>query len=167
MNIYVEYSSCNPESYLCEAKRNLVDLMALEIRARRQEHEIHSRISAYEGYASDALNAGEETLAQEIALEIATMESKLAGQARTNGIYYAEVSRLKDMVHNMEFRLHGYGVGENLQYTLDYIEAQAELAEGGEYRALERKMFAAGIGKQFDSSLEILNRIRARQNDQD
>ena len=170
MRIYFEFSDCNSTD-LYEAKRNLVDLMALEIRTRRQEQEVQSRIESYEAYARDALTAGEETLAQEIAVEIASMEANLSRQGRANATYYAQVSRLKAIVNDIESGRHGYGYRDDwgygydssLQYTLDRLEAQAELAEGGEYRALERKMLAAGIGRRFDSGREILNRIRGQQ----
>ena len=162
MNLYMEFSHTSAHSYLDEAKRDLIALMAEETRARRDVNDLEARIAGYEGYAQDALDTGDESLVHEIAEKIAAMNSKLILQEKTNVSFYAQVNRLKDAVHRLERRL--YDRGDRLQYILDYLDAEAELAEGGEYRELERKMRAAGIGKHVVTGYEVLERIRVQLN---
>ena len=160
MNLYVEFSHTSAHFRLDEAKRDLIALMAEETRARRDVNDLEARIADYEGYAQDALDTGDESLAQEIAEEIAAMNSKLMLQKKTNVSFYAQVNRLKDAVHRLERRL--YDRGDGLQYILDCSDAKAEQTEGGEYRELERKMRAAGIGKHVVTGHEVLERIRVQ-----
>ena len=158
MNLYVEFSHTSAHFCLDEAKRDLIALMAEETRARRNVNDLEARIAGFEGYAQDTLDTGDESLAQEIAEEIVAMDSKLILQEKTNVSFYAQVNRLKDAVHSLERRL--YDRGDRLQYTLDCLEAEAELAEGDEYRELERKMRAVGIAKHVVTGHEVLERIR-------
>ncbi len=162
MNLYMEFSHTSAHFCLDEAKRDLIALMAEETRARRDVNDLEARIAGYEGYAQDALDTGDESLVHEIAEKIAAMNSKLMLRERMNVSFYAQVHRLKDAVHSLERRL--YDRGDRLQYILDYLDAEAELTEGGEYRELERKMRAAGIRKHVVTGYEVLERIRVQLN---
>lgn len=161
MNLYLEFSNTSTRVYLNEARRDLIALMASEKRARRDVNNLRERISEFEGYAKDALNSGEESLAQEIAEKIAAMQSSVMLQEKTNVSFAAQVDRLKDAIHRLE--AHLYDTGDRLQYILDRLDAAAELEEGSEYLELERKMRAAGIGKRINTAREVLQRIRATQ----
>lgn len=158
MNLQLESSA---RTHLVEAKRELIALIANEKQARRDENVVKERIAEYESYARDALQLGEKSLAQEIAEKIAKMESSLVLQEKANLSFSAQVNLLKDAVHRLERRI--YDPDERLHYLMDYLEAAAELEEGGEDRQLERKMHAAGIGKRIKSGREILQRIRAHR----
>lgn len=158
MNLYM---ACSARTYLVDAKRELIALIAKEKQARRDENVVKERIAEYESYARDALELNEKSLAQEIAEKIAKMESSLMLQVKANVSFSAQVNLLKDAVHRLERRI--YDPDERLQYILDYLEAAAELEEGSEDRQLQRKMRAAGIGKQINGGREILERIRARR----
>lgn len=158
MNLYMESSA---RTHLVDAKRELIALMANEKQFRRDVNGVKERITEYESYARDALELGEKSLAQEIAEQIATMESSLMLQEKKNVSFSAQVNVLKDAVHRLQRRI--YDPDERLQYLLDYLEAAAELEEGSEDRQLMRKMHAAGIGKQIKSGREILERIRAHR----
>ncbi len=157
MIIYAELSQTSTRTHLVEAKRDLIDLMAKEIAARRDVSDIRSRIAEYEKYVMDALDIEEESLAQEIAEKIATLESGLVLQEKANLLFSSQVNRLRHEVHQLESRLSD--PNERLQYIMDYLDAAAEL-EGGEDRELEEKMRAAGIGKHVNAGRDILERIR-------
>jgi phage shock protein A len=158
MIIYSELSQASTRTHLIEAKRDLIDLMAKEIAARRDVSDIRCRIAEYEKYAGDALDIEEELLAQEIAEKIATMESGLALQEKANDLFSSRVNRLRHEVHQLERRLSD--PGERLQYIMDYLDAAAELEDGSEDRELDRKMRAAGIGKHVNAGRDVLERIR-------
>ncbi len=159
MNLYLEFSHTSARVRLDEARRDLIALIASEKRAKRDVNDLTERISEFEGYAKDALNIGDESLAQEIAEKIAVMQSSVMLQEKTNVSFSAQVVRLKDAVRRLE--RHFYDPGDGLQYILDRLDAAAELEEGSEYLRLERKMRAAGIGKHINTGREVLERIRA------
>jgi len=159
MNLYLEFSNTSARVRLDEARRDLIALMASEKRARRDVNNLRERISEFEGYAKDALNSREESLAQEIAEKIAAMQSSVMLQEKTNVSFAAQVVRLKDAIHRLEG--HFYDAGDRLQYILDRLDAAAELEEGSKDLGLERKMRAAGIGKRVNTAGEVLERIRA------
>jgi|TARA_B100000315_G_scaffold258503_2_gene310925 phage shock protein A len=158
MNLYKESSA---RTHLLDAKRELITLLAKEKQARREVAARKERIDEYERYAKDALELDEESLAQEIAEKIATMEASLILQEKENVSFSARVSLLKDAVRRLERRI--YDPDERLQYILDYLDAAADLEDGSDDRELKRKMRAAGIGKQTDSGRKILDRIRKRR----
>ncbi len=158
MNLYMESSA---RTHLVDAKRHLITLMAREKQARRDVDDLKERIAEYEGYARDALDVSEESLAEEIAERIATMETSLIRQEQGNVSFSARVNLLKDAVRRLERRI--YDPDERLQYILDCLDAAADLEEGSEDRELKRKMRAAGIGKQTDSGHAILERIRGHR----
>tara|TARA_Y100000310_G_scaffold200189_1_gene200192 strand:- start:523 stop:999 length:477 start_codon:yes stop_codon:yes gene_type:complete len=158
MNLYKESSA---RTHLLDAKRELITLLAKEKQARREVAARNERIDEYERYAKDALELDEESLAQEIAEKIATMEASLILQEKENVSFSARVSLLKDAVRRLERRI--YDPDERLQYILDYLDAAADLEDGSDDRELKRKMRAAGIGKQTDSGRKILDRIRKRR----
>jgi phage shock protein A len=105
----------------------------------------------------DALDIEEESLAQEIAEKIATLESGLVLQEKANLLFSSQVNRLRHEVHRLERRLSD--PNERLQYIMDYLDAAAEL-EGGKDRELEEKMRAAGIGRHVNAGRDVLERIR-------
>ena len=159
INLYLEFTHTSARVLLDEARRDLIALMASEKRARRDVNDFRERISEFEGYAKDALNIGDESLAQEIAEKIAAMQSSVMLQEKTNVSFSAQVVRLKDAVRCLEE--HFYDTGDRLQYILDRLDAAAELEEGNEYLGLEWKMRTAGIGKHTNTGREVLERIRA------
>jgi len=149
MNIHLEISYSEGKQRLFEAKRNLLDLVAGEIGRQRRYRQLTSRIEQYEGYARDALSIGDESLATEIAEQIALLAAEQASEAETNRA--AAIRQLKKIVRRLESRL----LRDRVELQ-DYLDAEQAL-EHGEWHELEEKMFAAGIGKRFTS----LERIRA------
>ncbi len=81
-------------------------------------------------------------------------------QEKENDRFTVQVNHLKDAVGRLERRL--VGPDDRLRYILDYLDAAAELRSGGGLE-LQRKMYAAGIGKRANSGNEILARIRAKR----
>ena len=158
MILYSEISQVPTRSHLVEAKRGLIDLMAKEIATRREVSEFRSRIEQYEKYVIDALDKEEESLAQELAEKIASLESGLVLQEKTNLAFSMQVDRLKREVGRLERRFTD--PNERLQCIMDYMDAAAQLEEGAEDWELERKMRAAGIGKHVNAGREVLERIR-------
>jgi phage shock protein A len=159
MNIIIELETQSAHDRICEAKKDLIDLMAEQIRCRREIAELNARINEYEGYALSALDKNEQPLAREIAAKIAMMESHRNLQERSNALVFDQVSRLKMAIRRFDER--DLGLSDNLQYQLDYLEAAAELADDS--WALERKMFAAGIGRRVSAGQAVLERIELQR----
>jgi phage shock protein A len=153
MNLQIEFSTVSEFDRLCEAKRQLVSIKAEEIRLRRDLTELRIQITQYEGYAAQALEKGDEQLANDIALKIVSLESNLDWLQKINTLCITQVSQLKDALQQMQ-----QPKIEDLQYTLDYLEAANELADDD--WALQQKMQAAGIGPKITSAQAVLSRIR-------
>ncbi len=159
MNFYMELWYSSAQENLAEAKRHVIGLMANKRQAEREVQQVRSRIAEYLGFAGEALDTGNESLAEEIAERIASLESQLKSEEQSNQTYYHQIDRLRDMVQGLEGRIHQQG----LQTTLDYLAAAEELEEGAEDRQLDRKMKAAGIGKRTTAGQEVLERIKKHQ----
>ena len=159
MNVYLEVSHPCADDRLMQARRDLIGLMAEEKQNARELHDLRSEITKYEQYAKEALNLNEESLALEIAEKIASVESRMAYRESINNRFTNEIQVLRDAVHRLERQLRGGP--DRLTYLLGVLEAEAELAEGGEWRDLDRKMRQAGIGPEAAARDKILARIRA------
>jgi hypothetical protein len=161
MNLYTDPSQTSARTHLNDAKRGLIRLMARKRQDRRSAKILKDRVAEYKRCAVDALDKGEESLAGEIAESIATMESQLLVQQKENDAFMVQVNRLKNVVHRLERRVDDRE--DAFQYLLDYLDASAELQDGGDDLQLRQKMQAAGIGKTISTSGEILTRIRANR----
>ena len=167
MNVHLEFSCTSELGYLEDAKRNLIELMVQKRQAIREANELEDKIADYEGFAKEALDADQELLAQEIAEKIGAMESELKQQQTSTTAFLQQVTYLEGIVRRLERnRKYPLAFGR-CQYLLDYLDAAAQLAPGGDNRELERKMFAAGIGRRFNGGQEVLARIRSERENRD
>ncbi|MDP2562245.1 PspA/IM30 family protein [Psychrobium sp. 1_MG-2023] len=96
------------ENHLTKAKRDLTDIMAKQMQSQRELDRIKRSITEHEGYATSALNQGNEALALEVAEKIATLEAELAEQQQSFDSYDKNAKRLKDLVKNTERQLADY-----------------------------------------------------------
>jgi len=156
MDLYLEFSYTSPSDHFHEAKRDLINLMAEEIRSKRGIVELRVRVAEFENYAVAALEKRNEALAREIAEKIVNLEKDLELRETSAKIYFDQVGRLKAVVRKME-RLQ-YTQGDNLQYALDRMSAAAELIDDD--WELRQKMPAAGIGPKAFAGQKVLERIR-------
>lgn len=87
---------------LAKAKRDLTEVMAKEMQCSREIERLKKEIEKYENHAVEALNKGNEGLAEEVAEKIGELDQEVATQQSAKEQYSAHVSRLKDLMKKTE-----------------------------------------------------------------
>lgn len=90
------------ENHLTKAKRDLTGVMAEQMSANREVDRLTREITEHEGYAGQALDKGDETLALAVAEKIANLESDLATQQQALDSFQGNANRLKELVRKSE-----------------------------------------------------------------
>ncbi|QTE95747.1 PspA/IM30 family protein [Shewanella algae] len=141
------------EKHLTKAKRELTDVMAKEMQASREIDRIKRAVAEHEGYATQALEKGNETLALEVAEKIAQLEMELAEQQTANDSFSAHAARLKDLVKKTERQLADYQRQLSMAKTTESVQkATASITDS----------FASSNSKLLNAK-DSLERIKARQ----
>ena len=83
---------------LRKSKEALAEIMAKQKLAADRAEKSAAKVTEYEQYALKALEAGNETLAQEVAVKIANLEVELAGEREQADGYAASVAQLRKAV---------------------------------------------------------------------
>ncbi|GLP95675.1 PspA/IM30 family protein [Paraferrimonas sedimenticola] len=141
------------ENHLTKAKRELTDVMAKEMQANREVDRLKRSISEHEGYATQALNQGDEALALEVAEKIAQLEAELAEQQSSLESFSAHAVRLKELVKKSERQLADYQRQLSMVKTTESVQkATATITDS----------FANSNSKLMNAK-ESLERIKQRQ----
>lgn len=90
------------ENHLTKAKRDLTSVMAEQMAAQREVDRLQREITEHEGYAGQALDKGDETLALAVAEKIANLETELATQQQALASFTGNADRLKELVKKSE-----------------------------------------------------------------
>lgn len=90
------------ENHLTKAKRDLTGVMAEQMSAQREVDRLQREIIEHEGYAGQALDKGDETLALAVAEKIANLESELTTQQQALASFTSNADRLKELVKKSE-----------------------------------------------------------------
>lgn len=141
------------EKHLTNAKRELTDVMAKEMQASREIDRLKRSIAEHEGYATQALDKGNEALAIEVAEKIATLDQELAEQQSANDSFNAHATRLKELVKKTERQLSDYQRQLSMVKTTESVQkATATITDS----------FASSNSKLLNAK-DSLERIKARQ----
>ncbi|GGI70878.1 PspA/IM30 family protein [Shewanella gelidii] len=141
------------EKHLTKAKRELTDVMAKEMQASREVDRIKRAVAEHEGYATQALEKGNEALALEVAEKIAQLDSELAEQQTANDSFSAHATRLKELVRKTERQLTDYQRQLSMVKTTESVQkATATITDS----------FASSNSKLLNAK-DSLERIKARQ----
>lgn len=141
------------EKHLTKAKRELTDVMAKEMQASREVDRLKRSIAEHEGYATQALDKGNEALAIEVAEKIAQLDQELAEQQNANDSFSAHAQRLKDLVKKTERQLSDYQRQLSMVKTTESVQkATATITDS----------FASSNSKLLNAK-DSLERIKARQ----
>lgn len=141
------------ENHLTKAKRDLTEVMAKQMQANRELERLKADITEHEGYASQALAQGNESLALEVAEKIAQLELELQEQSTAHTSYESAATRLKDLIKKSERQVADY------QRQLSMVKTTASVQKA-----------TAAITDNFTSSnsslcsaKESLERIKKKQ----
>ncbi|MGI2260722.1 PspA/IM30 family protein [Shewanella sp. GXUN23E] len=141
------------EKHLTQAKRDLTDVMAKEMQAAREVDRLKRAVAEHEGYASQALDQGNEALALEVAEKIAGLEQELSEQQSANDSFAAHAVRLKDLVKKTERQLADYKRQLSMVKTTESVQkATATITDS----------FTSSNSKLLNAK-DSLERIKARQ----
>ncbi|WP_435276804.1 PspA/IM30 family protein [Psychrobium sp. nBUS_13] len=145
------------ENHLTKAKRDLTGIMAKQMQAKRELDRINRSITEHEGYATTALNQGNETLALEVAEKIAGLEAELAEQQASFDNYEKGAIRLKDLVKGTERQLADYQRQLSMVKTTESVQkATAAITDN----------FSNSNSKLLNAK-QSLERIKEKQQDFD
>ncbi|AWB66793.1 phage shock protein A [Saccharobesus litoralis] len=141
------------ENHLTKAKRDLTDVMAKQMAAAREIERLKREVTEHEGYATQALEKGNEALALEVAEKIASLEHELADQQGAHDQFATNVTRLKDLIKKSERQVTEYKRQLSMVKTTDSVQkATAAITDN----------FSSSNGKLLNAK-ESLERIKAKQ----
>jgi phage shock protein A len=141
------------EKHLTRAKRELTDVMAKEMQAKREIDRLKRSIAEHEGYVTQALDKGNEILAIEVAEKIAQLDQELAEQQMSNDSFSSHALRLKELVKKTERQLSDYQRQLTMVKTTESVQkATATITDS----------FASSNSKLLNAK-DSLERIKARQ----
>lgn len=140
---------------LDKAKRDLTEIMAKEMQAGRKVKQLTEDISKHEGYATDALDKGEESLALEVAQKIAEYQGELEIQQKAQQSFSAHIERLKGMIKKTGKSLADYERQLVMVKTTESVQ-KATKAITNNYSSGSSKLLTAK---------ESLDRIKKKQQD--
>jgi phage shock protein A len=131
--------------------------MAKQMQAKRELDRIASSITEHEGYATSALNQGNEALALEVAEKIASLEVEHQDQKQAYERYQGNAERLKELVKNTERQLADHQRQLSMVKTTESVQ-KATAAITDNFNNSNSKLLNAK---------QSLERIKAKQQDFD
>ena len=141
------------EAAIASAKQSLTRMKSSEIKLKREVATIDADVADYEQKAVQALNAGEEALATEVAERIAELESERGEKAGEQATLDAEVQKIHAMIKARERT-----IAKNKR-ELDKVRTVQELQRATESVS---KNFAA-TGSSGHRVSQALQRVKAKQ----
>ncbi len=103
-----EQEVIDAKQHLEQARVDLTAVMAKEMQAAREIARLRSEVARFEGLALQALEKTQESLAEEVALQVATLETQLEQQVQAQATYSAQVQRLKNLIQAAEARIRDH-----------------------------------------------------------
>ncbi|MGS0681551.1 PspA/IM30 family protein [Shewanella sp. 125m-7] len=141
------------EKHLTKAKRDLTEVMAKEMQASREVDRLKRSVAEHEGYVTQALEKGNESLALEVAEKIAELDQELNDQQAANASFSAHAARLKELVRKTERQLADYQRQLTMVKTTESVQkATASITDS-----------FAGSNSKLLNAKDSLERIKARQ----
>ena len=141
------------ENHLTKAKRDLTGVMAEQMSAQREVDRLTREITEHEGYATQALDKGDETLALAVAEKIANLESDLADQQHAHDSFSGNSGRLKELVKKSERQVAEHKRQLSMVKTTESVQ-KATSAITDNFSSSNSKLLSAK---------ESLERIKAKQ----
>ncbi|MEI6895155.1 MAG: PspA/IM30 family protein [Colwellia sp.] len=141
------------ENHLTKAKRDLTGVMAEQMAAKREIDRITREVTEHEGYATQALDKGDETLALAVAEKIANLESSLADQQQAHDSFSGNSERLKELVKRSERQVAEHKRQLSMVKTTESVQ-KATSAITDNFSSSNSKLLSAK---------DSLERIKAKQ----
>ena len=137
---------------LNESKNALAEIMARDKLSQEKASQIKAQITEHEGYASAALDKGDESLAIEVAEKIAALENQLAIEVETGAGFKDSAERLREAVSQAEHNIRHLKQQVDTVKAVDNVQrAQAAVAER-----------FSGSNSKLRTAMDSLERIKEK-----
>jgi phage shock protein A len=141
------------ENHLTKAKRDLTGVMAQQMAANREVDRLKREVTEHEGYAVQALEKGDETLALAVAEKISNLESELATQQQALDSFSGNANRLKELVKKSERQVGEYKRQLSMVKTTESVQKATSAITDN---------FSSSNSKLLNAK-DSLERIKAKQ----
>lgn len=138
---------------LRQCKDSLAAIIARQKLAEEKCQQLREQITRHEGYATQALGKGEETLALEVAQKIADLENQLRSEETSAREFAASATQLRDAVKQAEQNI------KRLKQQVDTVKA-TESVQRAQAAVAERH---SGSNSRLQTAMESLERIKEKQ----
>ncbi len=138
---------------LRKSKEALAEIMAKQKLAAERASKATAKVEEYEQYALKALEASNETLAQEVAGKIANLEVELASEREQSDAYAASVTQLRKAVSQAEANI------KRMKQQVDTVKA-TESVQKAQMAVAQR---FGGSQAKLHTAVESLERIKQKQ----
>ena len=143
------------QTHLRKAKQDLTEVMAKQMQASRKLEVTKADIAEHEGYATQALDKGDDALAMEIAEKIARLDLELTDESEVVTSFTTHVTRLKDLVKKTERQIKEYERQLSMVKTTESVQkASAAITDN-----------FSSSNSRIMSAKDSLERIKKRQQD--
>jgi len=141
------------ENHLTKAKRDLTGVMAQQMAANREVDRLKREVTEHEGYAVQALEKGDETLALAVAEKISNLENELATQQQALDSFSGNANRLKELVKKSERQVGEYKRQLSMVKTTESVQKATSAITDN---------FSSSNSKLLNAK-DSLERIKAKQ----
>ncbi len=141
------------DNELGKSKDALTGIIAKRKLADKKVASLKSSLAEYEGYAMQALDKGDESLASEVAGKIADFETELMGEEGLAKSFADSESQLRKVVAQTEANL------KRLKQQVDTVKA-TETVQRAQAAVAARH---SGAGSNMRSALDSLDRLKNKQ----
>ena len=141
------------DSELGKSKEALTDIIAKRKLADKKVESLTSSLAEYEGYAMQALDKGDEALANEISEKIAGIETELAGEEGLAKSFSGSEAQLRRAVSQTEANL------KRLKHQVDTVKATEKVQRAQAAVAARH----SGTGSSMRSAVDSLERLKTKQ----
>jgi phage shock protein A len=141
------------ENHLTKAKRDLTGVMAQQMASNREVDRLKREVVEHEGYAVQALEKGDETLALAVAEKISNLENELATQQQALDSFSGNANRLKELVKKSERQVGEYKRQLSMVKTTESVQKATSAITDN---------FSSSNSKLLNAK-DSLERIKAKQ----
>ena len=141
------------DSELGRSKEALTGIIAKRKLADKKVESLKSSLAEYEGYAMQALDKGDDTLATEIAEKLAGLETELVGEESFAKTFADSEAQLRKAVSRTEGGL------KRLKQQVDTVKATEKVQKAQAAVAARH----SGAGSSMRSALDSLERLKTKQ----
>ena len=141
------------DNELGKSKEALTDIIAKRKLADKKVDGLNSSLTEYEGYAMQALDKGDETLATEIAEKIASLQTEMLGEKGLAKSFSDSETHLRKAVSTTEASL------KRLKQQVDTVKATEKVQRAQATVAARH----SGAGSSMGSALDSLEKLKNKQ----